>query len=166
MSHVLQGVRSQIGLVCHNFCLPPDSHTSHTSTRSLFPCVIESDVVLDVVARATITALLGTSERPRVCSGRIGVSSTRHAGKQTSAEQSDTIHQRLMPKKSTHSPSGSSFFPPNDQATYRDLLLFEERLKTHALTLNRRKSRYQCAFHLLLTKLTDKALCTQSFLLN
>ncbi|KAF8274033.1 hypothetical protein EI94DRAFT_1794680 [Lactarius quietus] len=48
-----------------------------------------------------------------------------------------------MPKKSTHSPSGSSFFPPNDQATYRDLLLFEERLKTHALTLNRRKSRYQ-----------------------
>lgn len=48
-----------------------------------------------------------------------------------------------MPKKSTHSPSGSSFFPPNDQATYRDLLLFEERLKTNALTLNRRKSRYQ-----------------------
>ncbi|KAI0294919.1 hypothetical protein BC826DRAFT_1009363 [Russula brevipes] len=48
-----------------------------------------------------------------------------------------------MPKKSTQSPSGSSFFPPNDQATYRDLLLFEERLKTNALILNRRKSRYQ-----------------------
>ncbi|KAI0275127.1 hypothetical protein BC834DRAFT_814448 [Gloeopeniophorella convolvens] len=47
-----------------------------------------------------------------------------------------------MPKKSTHSPSGS-FFPPNDQATYRDLLLFEERLKMNALLLNRRKSRYQ-----------------------
>ncbi|KAI9452532.1 hypothetical protein BJY52DRAFT_1292135 [Lactarius psammicola] len=67
-----------------------------------------------------------------------------------------------MPKKSTHSPSGSSFFPPNDQATYRDLLLFEERLKTNALTLNRRKSRYQCAFHLLLTELLDKALCTHT----
>ncbi|KAI0001556.1 hypothetical protein BJV77DRAFT_958231, partial [Russula vinacea] len=38
---------------------------------------------------------------------------------------------------------GSSFFPPNDPATYRDLLLFEERLKTNALILNRRKSRYQ-----------------------
>ncbi|KAI0285375.1 hypothetical protein BGY98DRAFT_945579 [Russula aff. rugulosa BPL654] len=48
-----------------------------------------------------------------------------------------------MPKKSTQSPSGPSFFPPNDQATYRDLLLFEERLKTNALILNRRKSRYQ-----------------------
>jgi len=49
-----------------------------------------------------------------------------------------------MPKKSTQSPSGPSFFPPNDQGTYRDLLLFEERLKTNALILNRRKSRYQC----------------------
>jgi hypothetical protein len=57
-----------------------------------------------------------------------------------------------MPKKSTQSPSGSSFFPPNDQATYRDLLLFEERLKTNALILNRRKSRYQCMSHLLLAK--------------
>jgi len=47
-----------------------------------------------------------------------------------------------MPKKSSQSPTGS-FFPPNDQATYRDLLLFEERLKTNALILNRRKSRYQ-----------------------
>ncbi|KAH9982971.1 hypothetical protein BGW80DRAFT_1434175 [Lactifluus volemus] len=47
-----------------------------------------------------------------------------------------------MPKKLSQSPSGS-FFPPNDQATYRDLLLFEERLKTNALILNRRKSRYQ-----------------------
>ncbi|KAI9462924.1 hypothetical protein F5148DRAFT_982583 [Russula earlei] len=48
-----------------------------------------------------------------------------------------------MPKKSTQSLSASSFFPPNDQATYRDLLLFEERLKTNAFILNRRKSRYQ-----------------------
>ncbi|KAI0308264.1 hypothetical protein B0F90DRAFT_1615017, partial [Multifurca ochricompacta] len=47
-----------------------------------------------------------------------------------------------MPRKSTQSPSGS-FYPPNDQATHRDLLLFEERLKTNALILNRRKSRYQ-----------------------
>ncbi|KAI0033988.1 hypothetical protein K488DRAFT_18723, partial [Vararia minispora EC-137] len=34
------------------------------------------------------------------------------------------------------------FYPPNDQATHRDLLLFEERLKTNALVLNRRRSRY------------------------
>ena len=57
-----------------------------------------------------------------------------------------------MPKKSTQSPSGSSFFPPNDQATYRDLLLFEERLKTNALILNRRKSRYQCMSYLPLAE--------------
>jgi hypothetical protein len=56
-----------------------------------------------------------------------------------------------MPKKSTQSPSGPSSFPPNDQATYRDLLLFEERLKTNALILNRRKSRYQCMSCLPLT---------------
>jgi len=54
-----------------------------------------------------------------------------------------------MPKKSTQSPLGPSFFPPNDQATYRDLLLFEERLKTNALILNRRKSRYQCMPYLV-----------------
>ncbi|KAF9242256.1 hypothetical protein BU15DRAFT_86853 [Melanogaster broomeanus] len=39
--------------------------------------------------------------------------------------------------------SRPSFHPPNDPATYRDLLLFEERLKTNAASLQRRKSRYQ-----------------------
>jgi len=57
-----------------------------------------------------------------------------------------------MPKRSTLSPSGPSSIPPNDQATYRDLLLFEERLKTNALILNRRKSRYQCMSCLPLTE--------------
>jgi hypothetical protein len=64
-------------------------------------------------------------------------------------------HLELMPKKSPQSLTGSSFFPPNDQATYRDLLLFEERLKTNALALNRRKSRYQCMFCLSLPKPID-----------
>ncbi|KDQ11167.1 hypothetical protein BOTBODRAFT_114838 [Botryobasidium botryosum FD-172 SS1] len=39
--------------------------------------------------------------------------------------------------------SRGSFQPPSDQATYRDLLLFEERLKTNAARLRRRKGRYQ-----------------------
>ncbi|KAH0831029.1 hypothetical protein J3R83DRAFT_13531 [Lanmaoa asiatica] len=39
--------------------------------------------------------------------------------------------------------SRPSFYPPNDPATYRDLLFFEERLKTNAASLQRRKSRYQ-----------------------
>ena len=43
--------------------------------------------------------------------------------------------------------SRASFHPPNDPATYRDVLLFEERLKTNAATLQRRKSRYQCKQH-------------------
>lgn len=34
--------------------------------------------------------------------------------------------------------------PPSDAATYRDLLLFEERLKTNAARLRRRKRKYQC----------------------
>lgn len=34
--------------------------------------------------------------------------------------------------------------PVSDAATYRDLLLFEERLKTNAARLNRRKRKYQC----------------------
>jgi hypothetical protein len=38
----------------------------------------------------------------------------------------------------------ASFAPPTDAATFRDLLLFEERLKSNALVLRRRKSRYQC----------------------
>ncbi|KAF5384401.1 hypothetical protein D9615_003114 [Tricholomella constricta] len=47
-----------------------------------------------------------------------------------------------MPPRSTPPPKGS-FYPPNDVATYRDLLLFEERLKSNATNLQRRKSRYQ-----------------------
>ncbi|KAH7882871.1 hypothetical protein F5I97DRAFT_1938805 [Phlebopus sp. FC_14] len=47
--------------------------------------------------------------------------------------------------------SQTSFHPSNDPATYRDLLLFEERLKTNAATLQRRKSRYQLfLLHLVL----------------
>ncbi|KAJ7231343.1 hypothetical protein C8J57DRAFT_1481016 [Mycena rebaudengoi] len=47
-----------------------------------------------------------------------------------------------MRPRSTPSPLGS-VYPQNDVATYRDLLLFEERLKTTAASLQRRKSRYQ-----------------------
>ncbi|KAF9219201.1 hypothetical protein BS17DRAFT_789804 [Gyrodon lividus] len=43
----------------------------------------------------------------------------------------------------SHWHSRPSFYPPNDPATYRDLLMFEERLKTNAASLQRRKSRYQ-----------------------
>ncbi|KZT18881.1 hypothetical protein NEOLEDRAFT_1142800 [Neolentinus lepideus HHB14362 ss-1] len=48
-----------------------------------------------------------------------------------------------MPARPPRSPAKQAFAPPTDPATYRDLLLFEERLKTNALILNRRKSRYQ-----------------------
>ncbi|KAF8523670.1 Spo7-like protein-domain-containing protein [Gautieria morchelliformis] len=50
--------------------------------------------------------------------------------------------RQLMPR-STPPPQRGSFYPPNDASTYRDLLLFEERLKTNAASLKRRKSRYQ-----------------------
>lgn len=50
--------------------------------------------------------------------------------------------KRLMPPRSNLVSKGS-FGPPNDSATYRDLLLFEERLKTNAANLQRRKKRYQ-----------------------
>jgi hypothetical protein len=40
--------------------------------------------------------------------------------------------------------SKSSFGLPNDSATYRNLFLFEEHLKTNAANLQRRKSRYPC----------------------
>jgi hypothetical protein len=45
-------------------------------------------------------------------------------------------------------PSGmppAPFQPPADGATYRDLLLFEERLKTNAARLRRTRTRYQGA---------------------
>ncbi|RDB28197.1 hypothetical protein Hypma_001518 [Hypsizygus marmoreus] len=55
-----------------------------------------------------------------------------------------------MPPRSTPPPKGS-FYPSNYNATYRDLLLFEERLKTTAASLQRRKARYQLfLFQLLL----------------
>ncbi|EPT01201.1 hypothetical protein FOMPIDRAFT_1120828 [Fomitopsis schrenkii] len=49
-----------------------------------------------------------------------------------------------MPPRSSSSRSGGrGFQPAHDAATYRDLLLFENRLKTNVLSLNRRKHRYQ-----------------------
>ncbi|KAF8201075.1 hypothetical protein K438DRAFT_1821322 [Mycena galopus ATCC 62051] len=55
-----------------------------------------------------------------------------------------------MRPRSTPSPKGSAH-SHNDAATYRDILLFEERLKTTAASLQRRKSRYQLfLFQLLL----------------
>ncbi|KAF7292711.1 hypothetical protein MIND_01169300 [Mycena indigotica] len=51
---------------------------------------------------------------------------------------------RSPPSRSTLSPSPkSSSYPQSDVATYRDLLLFEERLKSTAASLQRRKARYQ-----------------------
>jgi hypothetical protein len=58
-----------------------------------------------------------------------------------------------MPPRSTPPPK-SSFYPQNDNTTYRDLLLFEERLKTNAASLQSRKSRYQC---MILTFLSTMA---------
>ncbi|KAG6859966.1 hypothetical protein C0995_001184 [Termitomyces sp. Mi166 len=48
-----------------------------------------------------------------------------------------------MPPSANANRSPRSFTPPNDVATYRDLLLFEERLKSNAMNLQSRKSRYQ-----------------------
>ncbi|KAI0717811.1 hypothetical protein C8T65DRAFT_827875 [Cerioporus squamosus] len=48
----------------------------------------------------------------------------------------------MPPRPTLPSPAGS-FYPPNDIATHRDLLLFEERLKMNAAALHRRKRRYQ-----------------------
>ncbi|KAI3603114.1 hypothetical protein WG66_014978 [Moniliophthora roreri] len=48
-----------------------------------------------------------------------------------------------MPPRSTPPPTRSVHHPPNDPSVYRDLLLFEERLKTNAASLQKRKSRYQ-----------------------
>ena len=47
-----------------------------------------------------------------------------------------------MPPRATPPPK-RSFYPSNDAATHRDLLLFEERLKTLADSLQRRKFRYK-----------------------
>ncbi|KAF7319267.1 hypothetical protein HMN09_00264200 [Mycena chlorophos] len=60
-----------------------------------------------------------------------------------------------MPPRS--SPSPKNIYPQNDVATYRDLLLFEERLKSTAASLQQRKARYQ----LFLVQL----LCVIAFLL-
>lgn len=49
----------------------------------------------------------------------------------------------MAPRTSRSSTPKLSYTPANDAATHRDLLLFEERLKTNAAMLKRRKTRYQ-----------------------
>lgn len=58
-----------------------------------------------------------------------------------------------MASRKTPPPQRGSFHPPSESVVYRDLLLFEERLKTNASILKRRKYRYQLFLiqHLLLT---------------
>ncbi|QRW13167.1 Spo7 domain protein [Ceratobasidium sp. AG-Ba] len=52
-----------------------------------------------------------------------------------------------MPPRSTPPPHNrGGFQPPNDAATFKDLLHFEERLKINAAKLKKRKRRYQRAF--------------------
>ncbi|KAL5498017.1 hypothetical protein ACEPAH_2948 [Sanghuangporus vaninii] len=48
-----------------------------------------------------------------------------------------------MASRKTPPPKRDSFYPPSENAVYRDLLLFEERLKTNASLLKKRKHRYQ-----------------------
>jgi len=48
-----------------------------------------------------------------------------------------------MAARRTPPPQKGAFYPTSDVATHRDLLRFEERLKTNAAILKRRKSRYQ-----------------------
>ncbi|KAF9812687.1 hypothetical protein IEO21_06074 [Rhodonia placenta] len=48
-----------------------------------------------------------------------------------------------MPPRTSSKARQNSFCPAADAATYRDLLLFEERLKTNAASLTRRKHRYE-----------------------
>ncbi|KAH8112390.1 Spo7-like protein-domain-containing protein [Phellopilus nigrolimitatus] len=48
-----------------------------------------------------------------------------------------------MAARRTPPPQKASFQPSSENVVYRDLLLFEERLKTNAALLKRRKSRYQ-----------------------
>ncbi|KAH9829058.1 uncharacterized protein C8Q71DRAFT_792018 [Rhodofomes roseus] len=59
-----------------------------------------------------------------------------------------------MARRSSSKSSGRDFQPAYDAATYRDLLLFEERLKTNAASLNRRKRRYQLFLAQLLVIIT------------
>ncbi|KAG9019421.1 hypothetical protein FRB90_002573 [Tulasnella sp. 427] len=49
----------------------------------------------------------------------------------------------MAPRISRSSTPKLSYTPANDATTHRDLLLFEERLKTNAAMLKRRKTRYQ-----------------------
>ncbi|KAF8655731.1 hypothetical protein AX16_002968 [Volvariella volvacea WC 439] len=58
-----------------------------------------------------------------------------------------------MPPRSFGPPKGS-FAPPNDRETYKDILMFEERLKTTAASLQQRKSRYQLFLAQLLVTIT------------
>lgn len=67
-----------------------------------------------------------------------------------------------MPPRSTR----GSFSPPNDNATYKDLLLFEERLKITAASLQRRKSRYQRVYILCTRCFFLTQPCFQVFLLH
>ena len=51
----------------------------------------------------------------------------------------------MPPRSSSSKSSGRGFQPAHDSPTYRDRLLFENRLKTNVSSLNRRKHRYQRA---------------------
>ncbi|KIM85836.1 hypothetical protein PILCRDRAFT_347308 [Piloderma croceum F 1598] len=69
-----------------------------------------------------------------------------------------------MAPRSTPPLSKGSYYPPNDAATYRDLLLFEERLKTNAASLQGRKARYQSQLLIAIAFLLSEVLLQTSLL--
>jgi hypothetical protein len=68
-----------------------------------------------------------------------------------------------MAPRNQRQQSKAFFYPSSDTATYRDLLLFEERLKSNAAQLQRRKSRYQRMFEQYIYAARDADLFIQYF---
>lgn len=73
-----------------------------------------------------------------------------------------------MASRKTPPPKRDSFYPPSENAVYRDLLLFEERLKTNASLLKKRKHRYQrvCSSFTVAVRPSLTQMCLLVFLIQ
>ena len=88
----------------------------------------------------SLTAATDADNRPKLVVAAPAIPLTPAALATASVLSADTC---MPPRLASVSRSGNGFYPASDAATYRDLLFFEERLKSNAAVLNRRKHRYQ-----------------------
>lgn len=103
-----------------------------------------------VTSEPTFISVLCSSHFPSHVNINRSMKSSPSAETDATLSKGHPSPSATSPSQPTRPASTTTFHPPADTSTYRDLLLFEERLKMNAEMLRRRRRRYsgEASLHL------------------